>query len=63
MIDPKGFRVSNTELEHFFKNNGRNLSDNFVSVFPADKKREFLDEVTGKETEYPFMIENTYLAK
>ena len=58
-MELKGVGVSSTELEHFFNNNGRNLSDNFVGVFPADKKKEFLDEISGKETKYPFMIANT----
>ena len=62
-MEPKGFGVSNTELEHFFKNNRRNILENFVGVFPADKKRKFFDEVSGKETEYPFMVPNTDLAR
>ena len=33
--------------------------DNFVSVFLADKKREFFDEINRKETKYPFIIANT----
>ena len=40
-------------------NNGRDLLDSFVVVFPADKKKEFLDKISGKETKYPFMIANT----
>ena len=58
-MDTTGFGVSNAELETFFMNNGRNLSDNFVGVFPTDKKKEFLDEISGKEIKYPFMIANT----
>ena len=58
-MDTAGFGVSNAELEKFFTNNGRNLSDNFVGVFPNSKKKEFLDEISGKETKYPFMIANT----
>ena len=49
-MNTAGFAVSNGELEKFFMNNGRNLSDNFVGVFPADKKKEFLDEISRKET-------------
>ena len=62
-MKPKGFGVSNTELEHFFKNNRRNLLENFVGVFLADKKRKFFDEVSGKETKYLFMVPNTDLAR
>ena len=40
-MEPRGFGVSNSELEHFLKNKGRNLSENFIGVFPADKKKEF----------------------
>ena len=58
-MDTAGLGVSNAELEKFFMNNGRNLSDNFVGVFPAKKKKEFLDEISRKETMYPFMIANT----
>ena len=58
-MDIAGLRVSNAELGKFFVNNVRNLSDNFFGVFPADKKKEFLDEISGKETKYPFMIANT----
>ena len=49
-MDTTGFGVSSAELEKFFMNNDRNLSDNFVGVFPADKKKEFLDEISRKET-------------
>ena len=49
-MNTAGFAVSNAELEKFFMNNGQNLSDNFVGVFPADKKKEFLDEISRKET-------------
>ena len=58
-MEPRGFGVSNSELEHFLKNKGRNLSENFVGVFPADKKKGILDKISGKETKYPFMIPNT----
>ena len=58
-MDTAGFRVSNAELEKIFMNNSRNLSGNFVDVFPANKKKEFLDKISGKETKYPFMIANT----
>ena len=47
----------------FFKNNGRNLSENFVGIFPADKKRESLDKVSGKETKYSFFVPNTDQAR
>ena len=40
-MEAKGFGVSNTELEHFFNCNGRNLWDKFVGVFPTDKKMNF----------------------
>ena len=33
--------------------------DNFVSVFPADKKRELLDKISGKKTKHFFMAANT----
>ena len=58
-MDTAGFGVLNAELEKFFMNNGRNLLDNFDGVFPADKKKEFLDKSSGKETKYPLMIANT----
>ena len=45
-MEPKGFGV----ITHFFNENGRNLWNNFVGVFPADKKGEFLEEISGKET-------------
>ena len=48
-MDVKGFGVTNRELENFFQNNGANLSHNFVGVFPADQKREFLDGVSRKK--------------
>ena len=62
-MEVKGFGISNTELEHFFKNNVGNLSENFVGIFPANKKSESLDEVSGKETKYPFMVPNTNPAR
>ena len=58
-MDVKGFGVTNRELENFFKNNGANLSQNFVGGFPADQKREFLEEVSRKKTKYPFTVANT----
>ena len=58
-MDVKGFGVTNRELENFFQNKGTNLSQNFVGVFPADQKREFLAEVSRKKTKYPFMVANT----
>ena len=57
-MDTTGFGVSNAELDKFLMNNGRNLSDNFVGVFPTNKKK-FLDEINRKETNYPFIIANT----
>ena len=33
--------------------------DNFVGVFPANKKKKFLGEISRKEIKYPFMIANT----
>ena len=58
-MELKGFGISNTELEYFFKNNGGNFSENFVGVFPAKKKRKSLNKVSGKETKYSFMVPNT----
>ena len=59
-MEVKGFEVSNLEPERFFKTNGESLSNNFVEVFPADEKREFINEIqhNGKAN-YPFMIANT----
>ena len=54
------FRVSNLEIERFFKSNGENLSNNFVGVFYADEKREFINEIQDNDNaKYPFMIANT----
>ena len=39
------------------------LSQNFVGIFLADQKQEFLDEVNRKKTKYPFMVANTDLAR
>ena len=59
-MEVEGFRVSNLELERFFKCNGENLSNNFVGVFPADEKREFINEIQHNDkAKYPFMIANT----
>ena len=44
-MEVEGFGVSNLELERFFKCNGENLSNNFVGVFPAGEKREFINEI------------------
>ena len=33
--------------------------DNFDGVFPANKKKKFLGEISRKEIKYPFMIANT----
>ena len=52
-MDTTGFRVSNAELEKFFMNNGWNLSDNFVGIFPTDKKKKFLNKISRKETSIP----------
>ena len=62
-MELKGFGVNNPGLEHFFKKNGIDLSDNFVGVFLANEKREFLDKINGKETKYPFMVASTDPAK
>ena len=62
-MELKGFGVNNPELEHFFKKNGINLSDNFVGAFLANEKREFLDKINGKERKYPFMVASTDPAK
>ena len=48
-MDAKGFGVTNRELENVFQNNRASLSHNFVGVFPADQKREFLDGVSRKK--------------
>ena len=59
-MEVKGFEVSNLELERFFKTNGESLSNNFVGVFPADEKREFINEIQHNDkANYPFMIANT----
>ena len=61
-MEVEGFGVSNLELERFFKSNGENLSNNFVGVFPADEKREFINEIQyNDKVNYPFMIANTDL--
>ena len=53
IMNTAGFRVFNAELEKFLMNNGRHLLDNFVGVFPTDKRKEFLDEINRKETKCP----------
>ena len=59
-MEVKGFEVSNLELERFFKTNGESLSNNFVGVFPADEKREFINKIQHNDkANYPFMIANT----
>ena len=58
-MDIEGFGLSNFELEHFFKGNGQNLSDNFIGVFPADEKKYFLDKISSQKIKYLFMIANT----
>ena len=37
----EGFSVLNQKIEQFLENDGKNLSANFVGVFPADKKGVF----------------------
>ena len=44
-MEVEGFGVPNLELKRFFTNNGENLSNNFVGVFPVDAKKEFIDEI------------------
>ena len=39
----RGFGVSTQDLEGFLTNSKEVLRDNFVCVFPADKKHEFLE--------------------
>ena len=52
--------MSNLELERFFKTNEENLSNKFVGAFPADEKREFINEIQHNDkAKYPFMIANT----
>ena len=63
IMDTAEFEFSNAELGKFFMNNGRNLSDNFVDVFPVGKKKEFWDEIIGKETKCPIMTANTESAR
>ena len=59
-----GFGVSNLELKCFFKNNGGNLSNNFVGVSPADDKKEFIKEIQHNDkAKYPFLVVNTDLHK
>ena len=60
MMEVEGFGVSNLELERFFKNNGKNLSNIFVGVFPLDEKKEFINGIqhNGK-AKYSFMVANT----
>ena len=59
-MEVKGFEVSSLELERFFKTNGESLSNNFVGVFPADEKREFINKIQHNDkANYPFMIANT----
>ena len=48
-MEVKEFGISNTELEHFFKNNGRKLLENFAGVFLADKKRNLWTKQVGKK--------------
>ena len=59
-MEVEGFGVSNLELQCFFKNNGENLSNNFVGVFPADAKKEFINEIQHNDkAKYSFMVANT----
>ena len=59
-MEVEGFELSNLEPERSFKCNGENLSNNFVGVFPADEKREFINEIQHNDkAKYPFMIANT----
>ena len=59
-MEVEGFGVPNLELERFFKNNGENLSNNFVGVFPADEKKKFMNEIQHNDkAKYPFMVANT----
>ena len=61
-MEVEGFRVSNLELERFFKTNGENLSNSFVGFFSADEKREFINEIQHNDkAKYPFMRANTDL--
>ena len=60
----KGFGVSTQDLEGFFENSGEVLPDNFVGVFPSDKKHEFLEgelkkNLKSKKARCPFMVANT----
>ena len=59
-MEVEGFGVSNLELECFFKNNWENLSNNFVAVFPADEKKEFINKIQHNDREKcSFMVANT----
>ena len=51
-MEVEGFRVSNLELERFFKTNGENLSNNFVGVFPADEKREWQGKISFYDSKH-----------
>ena len=63
-MELEGFRVSNLELERFLKNNGENLSNNFVGFFPADEKKELINEIQyNDKAKYPIMVANTDLHK
>ena len=39
----RGFSVTTQDLEGFLTNSKEVLRDNFVCVFPTDKKHEFLE--------------------
>ena len=64
----KGFGVSTQDLEGFFENSGEVLYDNFVGVFPSDKKHKFLEgelkkNLKSKKARCPFMVANPNLEK
>ena len=58
-MEVEGFGVSHLELERFFKNKGENLCNNFVGVFLADEKKEFIHKIQyNDKAKYPFMVAN-----
>ena len=59
-MEVEGFGVSKVELKQFFKNNGENLSNNFLGVFPTGKKKEFINKIQHNDkAKYIFMLANT----
>ena len=65
----RGFGVLSQDLEDFFTKLGEILRDNFVGVFPLDKKQEFPEVQLEKNlkskkiSRYPFIVTNANLQK